>query len=67
MSIFTPNKKIKMSETSEISPEQAAMDIKALNLFSRQNAALGEDECEVCIQLIVTVRFSVKALKLQRN
>jgi hypothetical protein len=41
MSIFTPNKKIKMSETSEISPEQAALDIKALNLFSRQNAALG--------------------------
>jgi len=42
MSNFTPNKKIKMSDNTEISPEQAALDIKALNLFSRQNAALGE-------------------------
>jgi hypothetical protein len=33
-----------MSETSEISPEQAALDIKALNLFSRQNAALGTNK-----------------------
>jgi hypothetical protein len=41
MSYFTPNKKVKMS-TMDLSPDQAAMDIKALNLFSRQNAALGE-------------------------
>ena len=47
MSIFTPNKKIKMSETSEISPEQTALDIKALNLFSRQNAALGNFFCSL--------------------
>eukprot|EP00428_Durinskia_dybowskii_P061198 CAMPEP_0170384462 /NCGR_PEP_ID=MMETSP0117_2-20130122/16010_1 /TAXON_ID=400756 /ORGANISM="Durinskia baltica, Strain CSIRO CS-38" /LENGTH=1179 /DNA_ID=CAMNT_0010640211 /DNA_START=97 /DNA_END=3636 /DNA_ORIENTATION=- len=32
-----------MSEATEISPEQAALDIKALNLFSRQNAALGAE------------------------
>eukprot|EP00598_Pedospumella_elongata_P010117 CAMPEP_0184988574 /NCGR_PEP_ID=MMETSP1098-20130426/24586_1 /TAXON_ID=89044 /ORGANISM="Spumella elongata, Strain CCAP 955/1" /LENGTH=1180 /DNA_ID=CAMNT_0027513359 /DNA_START=83 /DNA_END=3625 /DNA_ORIENTATION=+ len=32
-----------MSDNTEISPEQAALDIKALNLFSRQNAALGAE------------------------
>ncbi|KAJ1422617.1 hypothetical protein B484DRAFT_452286, partial [Ochromonadaceae sp. CCMP2298] len=42
MSNFTPNKKVKMS-AMDLSPDQAAMDIKALNLFSRQNAALGAE------------------------
>jgi hypothetical protein len=42
MSIFSPHKKSRMSE--ENTPDQTAMDIKALNLFSRQNAALGMNE-----------------------
>jgi len=53
MSNFTPNKKIKMSDNTEISPEQAALDIKALNLFSRQNAALGRTH------LIVLIYYSI--------
>jgi hypothetical protein len=54
MSSFTPNKKIKMSEPSEISHEQAALDIKALNLFSRQNAALGKTlSLGRCVKLLI--------------